>query len=86
MLVSIAQAVALTLLGWPFGEIGGRIYLRWKRRERRQPLLAPFSRQAVITELEDWNRRHASAYSVYDRGAYARSYEYGGLTPNSWFN
>lgn len=77
MLVSIAQAIALTLLGWPFGEIGGRIYLRWKRREKRHQMLAPFSKQAVIAELENWNQRNASAYPVYERGAYARSVEHG---------
>lgn len=84
MLASIAQAVALTLLGWPFGEVSGRIYLRWKRRERRQWTPASHVQRILADELY-W-RRNASAVDVYDRGAYARSYEYGGLTPNSWLN
>lgn len=74
MLASIAQAVALTLLGWPFGEVGGRIYLRWKRREK---WAAPVSHvQRVLADELYW-RRNASAVAVYDRGVYARSIEYG---------
>lgn len=79
MLVSIAQAIALTLLGWPFGEAGGRIYLCWKRREKWTAPVQHVQRMLAAELDESFWWRNASAVEVYDRGAYARSVEYGSL-------